>query len=113
MEAIWEQEHYTSPSWYGHWDYRFTALWEFRKPNIHKVRISLGLSIKVMRYRSYKVVFKAHRRGAMGVKEVMESYVEGHRAIRDHRNDRLSQGIHRIVGSQELAVLWIWSEKSP
>lgn len=52
-----------------------------------------------MRYRSYKVVLKAHIKKAMGVKEVMESRLQGHRAIRkDHRNERLSQGIHRIAG---------------
>lgn len=57
-----------------------------------------GLSIKVMRYGNYKVVFKAHRKRTMGAKEVMKLHLQGHRAIRDHRNERLSQEIHRITG---------------
>lgn len=39
-EAIWEQEYHGNPCWYSHWNYRFTASWEFRKPKIHNVRIS-------------------------------------------------------------------------
>lgn len=34
----------------------------------------------------------------MGAKEVMESHLQCHRALGDHRNERLFRGIHRMGG---------------
>lgn len=51
-----------------------------------------GLSIKVMRKRSYKDCFQSHIKRVM---EVMESHLQGQRAIRDYRNEGLRRDLYK------------------